>query len=86
MELLDVTAHVTKDYPPVFLMTAVGDFLKPQAILLAEKLTACDVPFVCRLYGDADNRLEHVFHANIRTKDAALCNDEECAFFLGFVK
>lgn len=86
MELLDVTAHVTKDYPPVFLMTAVGDFLKPQAILLAEKLTACDVPFVCRLYGDADNRLEHVFHANIRTKDAALCNDEECAFFHGFVK
>ncbi|MBP3489856.1 MAG: alpha/beta hydrolase [Roseburia sp.] len=86
LELLDVTAHVTKDYPPVFLMTAVDDFLKPQATLLAEKLMACDVPFVCRLYGDADNRLGHVFHADIRTKDAALCNDEECAFFRRFVK
>jgi hypothetical protein len=25
--------------------------------------------------------LDHVFHCNIRTEEAARCNDDECAFF-----
>lgn len=86
MELLDVAAHVTKDYPPTFLMTAVDDFLKAQVSIMTDKLMECEVPFVCRLYGDAKNRLAHVFHVNIRTEDAKLCNDEECDFFYRFCR
>lgn len=80
---ITVTNHVTENYPPVFLMTATGDFLKDQAPDMARKLADCDVPFVYRLYGDRGNRLPHVFHCDMRSADAKYCNDEECAFFKG---
>lgn len=83
---ISVPDHVTPDYPPTFLMTATGDFLKDQALLMAEKLSACNVPFVYRLYGDGRERLPHVFHCDIHTEAANLCNDEECEFFRKFVK
>lgn len=81
MELIDVTRHVTKDFPPTFLMTATGDFLKNQAPLLSGKLAQCDVPFAYRYYGDFEHELGHVFHCNMKSEDAKLCNDEECGFF-----
>lgn len=84
MELIDVTKHITKNYPPTFLTTSVDDFLKDQLPLMENQLLKCEVPFVCRFYGDSQNRLKHVFHLNIRTADAALCNDEECEFFRSF--
>ena len=65
-------------------LTAVGDFLKDQATILAAKLAECNVPFIYRFYGDAEHELGHVFHCNIKTRDAALCNDEECNFFREF--
>lgn len=79
-----VTDHITKKYPPTFFMTAVDDFLKDQAPVLAEKLLACEVPFICRMYGDASHRHGHVFHCDIRSETAKLCNDEECDFFRRF--
>lgn len=78
---IDVISHVTSGFPPVFLMTANDDFLKAEAPLLAEKLMECDVPFVYRFYGTKQRRLAHVFHCDVKTKDAAFCNDEECGFF-----
>lgn len=81
LELITVTNHVTENYPPVFLMTAVEDFLKEQAPLMVKKLTACEVPFLYRVYGDKKTRLQHVFHCDMRLADAKLCNDEECNFF-----
>lgn len=83
---IDVTAHVTENYPPVFLMTSAGDFLKEQALLMAEQLTRCNVPFLYRFYGDAKHKLSHVFHCDIRTEDAKYCNDEECSFFKQFCR
>lgn len=81
LELISVPDHVTKRYPPVFLMTCTGDFLQAQAPVLAAKLAACSIPFVYRFYGDAEHELGHVFHCNIKTEDARRCNDEECGFF-----
>ena len=46
--------YVTSQYPPVFLMTAAGDFLREQAPLLVEKLMEFEIPFVYRYYGSAD--------------------------------
>lgn len=77
--------EVTPDFPPAFLMTAVDDFLKDQALLMARALTDQDVPFDLRLYGSKANRLGHVFHCNLRLADAALANDDECAFFRRFL-
>ena len=85
LERLDVTAHITKGFPPVFLMTANRDFLREQAPLLSRALEANGVPAVYRCYGDAQNPLGHVFHCGIKSPAAKLCNDEECAFFRGLL-
>lgn len=83
-EKISLVNHVTAQYPPVFIMTATGDFLRDQAPLLAEKLTELDIPFVSRYYGNADRPLGHVFHGNIRLEEASRCNDEECEFFRAY--
>lgn len=85
LERLDVTTHITKGFPPVFLMTANRDFLREQAPLLSRALEANGVPAVYRCYGDAQNPLGHVFHCDIKSPAAKLCNDEECAFFRGLL-
>ena len=84
-ELVDVLSHITPAFPPAFCMTSNGDFLKEQAPVLAAKLMEQTVPFVYRFYGDKDHELGHVFHCNIRTEHARLCNDEECDFFKRFL-
>lgn len=84
LELISVEKHVTADYPPTFFMTAVEDFLREQASVLEKRLLAKEVPFVFRSYCNKRNRLAHVFHLEIRTKDAKRCNAEECNFFRSF--
>ena len=84
LKKLNVLNWITDVYPPVFCMTAVNDFLKPQALALVEKLTENQVPFVYRVFGDKVNQLGHVFHCDIKTVDAAQCNDAECDFFREF--
>lgn len=84
LEMIDVTAHVTGRFPPVFLMTANRDFLKEQAPLLSRRLEATGVPFVYRCYGDERSKLGHVFHCDVKSDAAKLCNDEECGFFKSF--
>ena len=81
---IDVTAHVTGDYPPVFLMTCSHDFLKAQAPPMAQKLAECGVSFLYRFYGTKERPLGHVFHCDMRLPEAKACNDEECAFFRSF--
>lgn len=81
LRLISVPNWITEHYPPTFLMTAVGDFLKYQAPYMVKTYMEHDVPFLYRFYGSRDNQLGHVFHCAIRTEDAKLCNDEECEFF-----
>lgn len=84
LEKMNVLAGITDEYPPVFCMSAVADFLKDQAMLLSAKLIEQNVPFVLRIFGDKVNQLGHVFHCDIKTIDAAQCNDAECDFFREF--
>ena len=86
MELICVPSHIRSNFPPVFLMTATGDFLNNQPYLMAEKLTEVQVPFIYRLYGDKNHRLGHVFHCDIRSEYAKECNDDECNFFKSMIR
>ena len=86
LELLNVLEHITEQFPPVFFMTAEGDFLKSETGPLSERLMEKNIPFVYRYYKSAERELQHVFHCNIRLPEAKLCNDEECMFFRGFIK
>ncbi len=81
-ETWDILGHITADFPPAFVMSATGDMCLPYAGPMAEHLRSAGVEAELHIYGDASNRLPHVFHVNIKTEDAARCNDEECAFFL----
>lgn len=79
--LLDVLNRVNSRFPPTFLMTCTGDFLEAEAAPMAERLRKAQIPFVFRYWGDQAHQLGHVFHCNMKSEAARLCNDEECAFF-----
>jgi acetyl esterase/lipase len=81
MNLIDVTAGIRPGFPAVYLMTCTGDFLAKQVPLLIEKLIENNIPHEYHFYGDEFNELGHVFHLNIRSEYAIICNDDECAFF-----
>ena len=81
IELINCLNHINRNFPPVFVMTATGDFLKDQAMLIERKLAEKNVEYVYRIYESKDKELGHVFHCDIRSKDARICNDEECDFF-----
>lgn len=79
--LINVTKYVTPDFPPVFLMTSIGDYCRPQAAYLEKALKDNNVPYVFKVYGSEEEPLDHVFHVNMREAAGQKCNDEECEFF-----
>ncbi len=85
LELTCVTRWVTGDYPPVFMMTCPGDYLKYQAPFMEQALRENSVPFVYRYYGNGSEPLHHVFHCNAGLESAKICNDDECDFFMKHV-
>jgi len=86
LNLIHTLDHITEGFPPVFLMTAEEDLLKADAMALSKKLMEKNVPFVFRYYRSGEEKLGHVFHLNVRSRAAALCNDEECGFFRSMIQ
>ena len=84
--LVNVTDHVTEKFPPVYLMTCVGDFCRPQAPLLEAALKKNGVYYEFKTYGTEENPLYHVFHLTIQEPEGQKCNDEECDFFRKMMK
>ncbi|MBQ6175487.1 MAG: alpha/beta hydrolase [Clostridia bacterium] len=81
IRMLDICGNMGDRFPPAFIMTAPQDFLKPQAAVLAAQLAEKNTEHVLRFYVDDACSLAHVFHLNIRSPWAGMCNDDECAFF-----
>lgn len=82
IEKVDTLKYLNSCFPPAFIMTSYYDFLKEHAKPMYETLTALEVPCRYKMYGEEGQKhMGHVFHLNIRLKEAKLCNDEECAFF-----
>ena len=79
---IELAKYVTADFPPSFIMTALGDFLNCQAKPFYERLQSLGVKAEYHCYGDSENELKHVFHIDIKLRQATVCNDDECAFFL----
>ena len=90
---INVCMHMTDQFPPTYVMTATGDFLKPQMALLTQKLTQYDIPHISRFFTACERKadrhreeeLGHVFHLNIRKKEACILNDAECDFFKAYI-
>ncbi|MBP5177152.1 MAG: alpha/beta hydrolase [Clostridia bacterium] len=82
---IDMSAHVGAKFPPSFIATALGDFLKPQAKPFYDKLISLGVEAEYHCYGDENDKLKHVFHVDMNLNAADVCNSEECSFFLRHV-
>ena len=78
---MDVLANITGDYPPCFVMTSTGDFLRGHAEPMGALLTRRGVENEVHVYGTEEEPLGHVFHCDVRNPIAAVCNEEECEFF-----
>ena len=85
IDWITVPTYVTEKFPPSYIMTATGDFLKEQAPLMVKKLEEYNIPYVYKVYGNKDKNLLHVFHCDLRLAEAKECNDDECDFFKRFV-
>ena len=83
--LMSPVLHMTENYPPTFVMTAEGDFLRDEAPQLVQRLTECNVTTCYRFYKWNERPLGHVFHCDMRLEMAEVCNDDECAFFKKFI-
>lgn len=78
IERIQVPQYITDQFPPSFVMTCSQDFLKDQVHVLVPVLLEKNVECVLRYYSAP---LTHVFHCNVKLKEAYLCNREETDFF-----
>ena len=83
---LNVIDLVNDKFPPAYIMTAQGDFLKRQAQLLAKACCQHKIEFVYRMFGTKADPLFHVFHVTIYNPSAIRCNNEECSFVKEYIK
>ena len=81
LDVMNAGNYITSAYPPSFLMSATGDFLKDELPKMAEVMIRNSVPFTCKYYTSPNGELGHVFHCNMRLPEAAQCNDDEAQFF-----
>ena len=80
LDLIDASAHVTKDFPPTFVMTCEGDFLKEEAAIIKASLDAAGVQNEYHCYASVEKPLWHVFHLDLKLEEATRCNNDECNF------
>ena len=86
MEQIDVLGHMTKNYPPSFVMSAQNDFFLEEAKALYAHLKNLGVDCELKIYGTEEQKeIGHCFHVNCNITEAKICNDEECAFFKKYV-
>ncbi|MBQ9934772.1 MAG: alpha/beta hydrolase [Lachnospiraceae bacterium] len=84
IDYIDITRYINKDFPDAYMMTCYGDFLMNQPKHMIRIFENENVPYVHKVYGSADNELTHVFHCDIRSEAAKLCNKEQCEYFKTF--
>ena len=84
IRILSPLKFVTAKFPPCYIMTANGDFLRGQPKHLMRKLDSFDIPCKTKLYGEGKEILMHVFHLDLRKDIAHRCNTEEANFLKTF--
>ena len=85
LDVMNASNYITGAYPPSFLMSATGDFLKDELPKMAEVMIKNSVPFTCKYYTSPNGELGHVFHCNMRLPEAVQCNDDEAEFFKNLI-
>lgn len=84
--------HVTENFPPAFFVTAEKDFLREQVPPLAKVFCENGIEFKYKCYraqkshSKKEQKLEHVFMLDLRSKYSAPCIDEQFDFFREYLK
>lgn len=85
-DMLQVKAHITKQFPPAYIMSSYYDFLKERAKSMYDLLREKGVQAEYKIYGEKGQKyMGHVFHCNMNLKEAEICNREECDFFRKYI-
>lgn len=85
-EKFDILKYITNKFPPAFIMSAQNDVLLKNAKPMYDYLINKGIPCETKIYGRKDQEeIAHVFHVNIKLKEAEQCNDDECEFFRKYV-
>lgn len=82
LDLLSLVQHVTKQFPPCYIMTATKDYLKDEAPVLARVFDENGIKYEYKIYGTSEQPLYHVFHCDINSTIANEANKAECEFLL----
>lgn len=85
LEIISPALFVTEGYPPVFLNTAIKDFLFKQAPFMARALAERGVPFTYKCFGDREHELHHVFMLTITKPESGPAIDEQCEFYKRYI-
>lgn len=79
---IDVCGHITKDFPPSFIISAQNDFLLPEAEPFYNLLKSLNVPVKMKIYGTKEQEeIGHVFSVNIDFEESTICNNDQAEFF-----
>lgn len=78
-EKLNVLNYITADYPPAYLFSANGDYLKEECRPMAELLKSKGVKCEYKIYGN--EQTYHVFHVDMRNEFGKEANGEQVEFF-----
>ncbi len=78
-EMLDVLAYVNADYPPAYIFTSGGDFLRYDAEPMAKLLERRGAKAEYKTYGTDETG--HVFHVDMRNEFADEANTDMTEFF-----
>ena len=81
LNLVNGLAHLTKDFPPSYVMSCIGDFLLGDSVAMDKTMTEVGITHEYHCYGSDEKPLWHVFHCDLRVEEAAVCNKAECEFF-----
>lgn len=81
IELVSVNSQINRFFPPCYVMSCEGDFLKAEVPLILKVLEDNHVEYKSKVLGDQKNPLWHVFHVNMKLDIAHRFNKEELEFF-----
>jgi acetyl esterase/lipase len=78
--------YVNGDFPPAYIITALGDPLtKEQSELMDKKYTEMKVPHQFKCYGTPAKPLGHVFFCNMFEGEGTKAMDDELNYFKTFI-
>lgn len=81
---LSVLDYITEDYPPAYLFSANGDYLKEECRPMAELLKSKGVKCEYKIFGN--EQTYHVFHVDMRNEFSGVANREQVEFFKEILK